>query len=155
MTKISGIIKTTPRLVIPSEIDPDINQAFSPNLWRWMKKNTSQHQQGDRWILDGEEYIGWIDDNQFLIGSRLWGILCNGRSEQTYAYPLTSEPEHKPLWEDYLVRGRCAIDPEHEHYFIDERFETKGTSRVCKWCGHKQIKETYTVEVIKERWVNV
>ena len=144
------------RLVRLSDVDPRKSIAFSPNLYRWLRKNRSMRLFADRYEAEGVEYLGFLDDGGFLIGSRLWGVLCNGGGERTWAFShLGMGAIHRPLWADYLKRGRCAIDPNHEHHFIDDRYIVSGKTRACQWCGHVQRREIYTVSEKRERWVDV
>lgn len=146
-----------PRFVRLSDVDPKKNPAFSPNLYRWLRKNKTYLRCGvDRYVCeDGIEYIGWVDDTGCLIGSRLIGALCYGGREKTWAHMhLGKSAKLKPLWGDYLNIGRCAIDPEHSARFIDERFIETGKKRTCKWCGHVQKKEFYQVTETRERWIS-
>lgn len=118
------------------------------------------------WVFDGEGSawasrssvsassgrICWAEGctpSPSLIGSRLWSVVCDGRRAKIWSYAFKTEPV-PDFWDRYLVIGKCAIDTAHSFY--DERWEQKGEKRrVCKWCGHAQVRETYTV--VKERWV--
>lgn len=136
-----------------SDINPKKTQAFSPNLYLWLRKNRLMRKLADRYDVDGVEYLGFLDEGGFLIGSKLWAVLCKGSAEKVWAFPAMSKVAiRRPLWEDYLNRGRCAIDPAHEMHFLGDRFSITGDTRVCQWCGCIQQRETYEVVTTRERW---
>jgi hypothetical protein len=138
-----------------SDIHPKKNPAFSPNLYNWLRKHSFMQKFADRYKMGNMEYIGFLDDGEFLIGSRLWGVLCNGGAEEKFAFSISREPIiHIPMWENYLKIGRCEIDPKHNHEFMADRFSISQNSRICKWCGKIKAKEIYKVVTKKERWVN-
>lgn len=138
-----------------------LDDKYSPNLARWLRKRklrTGMPQSVFR-DAEGSLWIGWLDDDFFLIGSRLMAVLCNGADEDTWAYPLNRLPamqEVTGFWNEYERVGRCAIDPEHSHHFLSRngRFKEEGDSRMCRWCGHKQQRETFVEHVPRERWVS-
>ncbi len=137
-----------------ADVDPRKNPAFSPNLFKWLKKNPSMIGRADRFTHDGVEFLGYVDDD-FFVGSNLWTILGKGARATAFAYVgLAKCAVRVPMWTDYLDRGRCAIDPEHEQTFIDERFRTEWNCRTCLWCGHRQKREIYQVTTQRERWVS-
>jgi hypothetical protein len=143
------------RIVRLSDIDPKINAAFSPNLFRWLRKHRIMQMFADRYEHDGTEYIGFLDDGGSFVGSKLWGVLCNGGRERTWSFSwIGRDAVLRPMWADYLKRGRCALDPEHDQHFLGERFSQNGNTRTCLWCGCLQRRETYTVTKTCVRWVS-
>lgn len=142
------------RLARLSDVDPRKNPAFSPNLYRWLRKNRFMRCFADRYEAHGIEYLGFLDDTGVLVGSRLWGILCNGVAEQKWSFlHLVGHVTHRPLWRDYLLRGRCAIDPAHRENFLGDRFSVDGDRRTCRWCGYVQRLEVFQVSETRRRWV--
>lgn len=142
--------------MMPRIYPPETGSKFSQNLHDWCMRHFRANK-GDRYNLEVHShtnedgtflYVGWVFDGE-LIGSRLWSVVCDGRRAKIWSYAFKTEPV-PDFWDRYLVIGKCAIDTAHSFY--DERWEQKGEKRrVCKWCGHAQVRETYTV--VKERWV--
>jgi hypothetical protein len=138
-----------------------LDDKYSPNLARWLRKrkrHTGMPQSVFR-DADGVQWIGWLDEDLYLIGSRLMAVLCNGAKEEVWAYPIRKSQKLREIpgfWDEYERVGRCAIDPEHAHYFLsrDGRFAEEGDSRTCKWCGAKHVRERYVEHVPRERWLS-
>ena len=102
-------------------------------------------------------YIGF-PDNSDLFGSHLSGVLCNGGSEPTFCYPGYSLPSRSieitdTFWTEYLLSGKCAIDPEHSLYFDAERYIDGKQSRACKWCGQIEVAITEFKRVKNTVWI--
>lgn len=141
-------------------IDPKINPKFSPNLHAWIKKRWSHLAinlvvtNPDEW---GRRYIGHLDPENWLGCSKLNGVLCNGTKERTFAIPNHLGID-QTFFDRYVRDGRCAIDPEHKTFFINDQTRWKeigsGLTRECLWCGHHvQVKLDWTETVNKTEWV--
>ena len=142
------------------DLHPKKHEKFSPNLHRWLvaggKSSRITHSRVYR-LADGTRWIGYLDED-FFIGSRLMGVLCNGRREDSAAYPLArmgTMEEDIGFWDRYLAIGRCAIDPEHREHFINaqNRFsEVSKDVRCCNWCGQRQVLKRWKETVTREKW---
>lgn len=156
---------------------PSRSPAYSPNLHRWLRM---QQRRGlDRTIHDqvfrvtagsllcrrysfapGELMIGCAYENQPFAddfsGAQLMHVLTMGSQAIRMCYPggMGGLERIDDFWERYHAIGRCAIDPEHDVHFIDDanRFEVRGDTRVCRWCGAKQHQAHRTVQVDIEIW---
>lgn len=119
-----------------NQISPDKGTKYSPNLYRWLKK------QPTAWAFrvyrdqDNTLWIGVLDGRE-LIGSKLIGVLCNGAKEGTAAWQNIHAVEVPNFWADYVSGGRCAIDSDHSVWFINDesRWRVDGNRRHCQWCG--------------------
>lgn len=149
--------------LVLANIDPKHHERYSPNLFRWLKKNPIQAQHAQVWRdQNGDLWIGYNDDDIFLIGTRLVHVLSHGVKSDTGAYPLRGFTGGLTLIEDFWTRymeiGRCAIDAPHQHHFLNatNRFISteKDQIRTCRWCGQKQILRTKSRTVIDRTWVN-
>jgi hypothetical protein len=138
------------------KVSPDKGAKFSPNLYRWLKGQKSR-----AWALrvyrctDNILWIGMLDGRE-LIGSKLIGVLCNGRKENTAAWQHIDAVEVAEFWERYVAEGRCAIDPDHSMYFRgdDTRWQTLDQTRSCLWCGKAtQTFKRWSETVQREGWV--
>ena len=137
----------------------NLDDKYSPNLAAWLRK---QQRRGSReqhvWRdSDGAMWIGWKDEDLYLIGSRLNVVLCNGAKAETWAFPLhriADLEQVEGFWESYDRIGRCAIDPAHKAHFIsrEARYAECGDQRTCKWCGAEFDRVRYTKTVQRERW---
>lgn len=140
--------------ILVNAISPDRGVRYSPNLYQWLRKALKRPipLPGVYRSHDGTLFIGWKDE-EFLIGSRLMGVLCNGASEASMAYPGRFSPVEN-FWPEYALIGRCAIDAEHEISFLGgERWATSGSSRACLWCGNfNQTLQRWTDSVEREEW---
>lgn len=146
-------------------IRPELNPAFSPNLYKWMKRNAHFYQEGGTpatvWRIKPDApiankfgqntlFLGFpsgehATDTTF-IGVKLMAALKDGGLKECWAYNHADQLEAIPnFWETYLQVGRCAIDPEHRTHFSDQRFNQKGDHRTCIWCGQHQQR---TVQVV-------
>lgn len=127
---------------------------YSPNLRKWMLKNSRVHPNDLFRDRDGTLWIGWIDDGMWFIGSRLWQVLCNGARAQVgcWTFPVSDLTPVDGFWTEYARIGRCAIDTAHDHHFQGERWDENGEVRTCRWCGHKQFRKRWTETVERERW---
>ena len=138
-----------------------LEDKYSPNLRRWLNKRKRHSGMPQSVFMDAEgaKWIGWLDEDLYLIGSLLMGVLCNGAKEEVFAYPLNRIPklqEMPDFWAEYECVGRCAIDPEHAHYFLSRygRYTETGDARTCKWCGAQHVRERYVEHLPRERWVS-
>ena len=130
---------------------------YSPNLRRWMRENSRHHGNDVFADKDGKLWIGWIDDGPSFIGSRLWRVLTvGGRAEVgCWMFPVSDLTPVPDFWANYARIGRCAIDPDHSHYFIGDetRWTEQGDTRSCNWCGnHRQFRHRWTETVERQRW---
>lgn len=100
-------------------------------------------------------YIGWLDEDGYLMGSMLAQIICNGTKAQTWAFaPKLAFEELPNFWEEYDSLGKCSFDPDHCLYFNRERYvETGDGKRVCLWCGRKEILHVFEEVVTREKWL--
>lgn len=140
-----------------SSINPKLGTKYSPNLFKWLKKRGKEHRQWtSRVYTDKHGYlmIGYPDDS-FFIGSNLITVLCNGSNAESFAIcRIMPVKEVDGFWDRYIEVGRCAIDPKHDMVFQndDERWETTGDSRVCRWCGEKQVRKSWKEVVTHYKW---
>ncbi|MEW9855894.1 hypothetical protein [Novosphingobium sp. M1R2S20] len=132
---------------------------YSPNLRAWLTKQSARNRSlplvyADK---DGDKLIGWIDEDQWFIGSRLNRVLGVGRKADVWCWtiPTSSLTELDEFWQRYTVAGRCAIDTEHNGFFIGEqtRWRQAGDTRECLWCdGFWQVQVRWTECVARSRW---
>jgi hypothetical protein len=144
---------------------------YSKNLYNWVKKHAghcdlvvaySQRQLGHAFTYAETAascmYIGFGDlDDYWLHGSRLSTIICEGGHASSWAYPPAEDFKVIPdWWQNYLERGKCCIDPEHNLYWDVDRFEdNEGTLRACRWCGLTQRKRTWIEQVERVVWETI
>lgn len=166
---------TTGRPMRRADIEPGKNPAFSPNLYRWMRRYARSA--GDAGVVEqvfrvrpdtpaakilgagtlmiGYSLNGHPGDTDFS-GARLMDVLCNGGGAGRWCY-VGIAPDLEMLegfWARYLKVGRCAIDPMHREAFQGgDRFHEEGDHRTCLWCGAKQTKVRKPRVVIDESWV--
>lgn len=140
-------------------IKPQRGDKYSKNLHRWLISEDNKHR---AWAMqvyrdnDGILWIGMLDGRE-LIGSKLIAVLCNGAKETTAAWQNIDATEIPDFWARYVADGRCAIDPAHEMFFINDsaRWNVLKDTRSCQWCGkHSQILKRWTEHVQREDWVN-
>lgn len=139
------------------QISPTCSAAFSPNLYRWMKRYGHAYLDGGvaesvfrvrpeskfaKEFLAGTLFIGCPFDQHEgdtdFSGTLLMGVLCRGSKARRYCYAggMDSLELVEGFWDDYLRVGRCAIDPDHEQDFHgSERYSVAGGVRNCLWCG--------------------
>ena len=66
--------------------------------------------------------------------------------------------EIEGFWQQYEAIGRCAIDPDHNMFFVgdEHRWRQEGDTRHCQWCGQvTQRLHTWTETVERQAWCNV
>lgn len=158
---------TTPEL---AAINPDIHERYSPNLYRWLKKNHSRYEKYEVWRRQGEGnytglYVGYVHAAPFdkdFVGMRMNAILCRIRGTSSSVCYSGMAPEmvkDESFWPLYQSIGRCAIDPEHAQHFLNakNRFSIApdGKARVCNWCGHEQVLRQWKEVIQREKWENV
>lgn len=150
------------------DLAPGKSPSFSPNLFKYMRRRGHFFRDGGT-IVDvfviregsraatemgaGTLMLGFVDGH-FFSGVRLTEALCLGAQATSMAYAISASVE--PLagfWDDYLVKGRCAIDPAHAEYFIGDRYSTAGAVRTCLWCGAQHAKVETSRVVIDTSWV--
>jgi len=143
-------------------IDPKLHPKYSPNLYKWICKQWGET--GCLIVVTNEcstgRYIGALHEDGWMSGVQLNAVLCNGAKEKTWAL----HPEHHGIivgvddnfWTHYIRDGRCAIDTDHQAYFIGDetRWKVTGGVRECLWCGHHvQVKLDWTEVVKHSAWV--
>ena len=142
------------------KINPKNHPRYSPNLYKWiMNRNNPTRKWASRVYKDsdGTLWIGFIDDGDF-IGARLMSVLCNGSGAWSACYGSLKLGlvEVIDFWDDYIKRGRCAIDQDHSMYFIGDetRWRAEGDTRECLWCGNvRQRLKKWSEVVEREKWV--
>ena len=151
------------------DLAPGKSPAFSPNLFKYMRRRGHFFRYGGT-IVDvfviregsraakemgaGTLMLGFVD-GPFFSGVRLMEALCQGAQATSMAYAISASVEPVPgFWDDYLVKGRCAIDPTHSEYFIGDRYSTAGNVRTCLWCGAQHIKVETPRVVTDTSWVS-
>lgn len=89
----------------------------------------------------GQLVIGYVAPSAAtgdFLGAPLGEILGKGKRTARQCYPGLAA-HVTPLngfWDDYLQRGRCAIDKAHELSFPGPaRFTYRDGVRQCNWCG--------------------
>jgi len=101
-------------------------------------------------------YIGWSDGTRCITGYPI-----NGKTEGCYMFGMGNNPrrdkyfeEIKDFFDKYLKIGICSY-AEHNSWYGDNRYIEIGNTRKCKYCGHWQKREFYTIKEIKryEKWV--
>ncbi len=123
-----------------SVIDPKNGKKYSPNIFRFLKKISKRYGLQEIGVyIDNQKtkWIGILRDDGWFSGCRLTAVLCYGAKEQIYAHPnITGLREINDFWNEYERIGRCAIDPEHQMFFIDDnsRWLINGNERKCIWC---------------------
>lgn len=138
---------------------------FSENLMKWVRKYQDRQlivaiaTEGERKFdpsltQSGYLYIGYTPlEYDWLMGSRLSEILCNGSKASTWAFRGLKFVEVSDWWQRYIEGGKCFIDPEHGLYSDRERWDVAedGKSRRCLWCeNHEQYLHTELIE--KTSW---
>lgn len=149
------------------QINSKHNPKYSKNLYNWLRRRQRERPDfPDEKILlpvfrCEENKILWIGDLEegWLHGCRLMSILCNGTKAQAFAYRVEAHMKELHLipdfWEQYFADGRCAIDREHQMFFIgdESRWKVDGSIRDCLWCGkHRQLLVRWEETVCREKW---
>lgn len=135
-------------------INPKLNPAYSPNLFKFVKKHLGKDMPecrifgfiGERagyykaQLFIGHQPDDWNDG--MIAGAYLDAVLCHGAGVETVAFPFRWEEteEVRDFWERYLKIGRCVIDPGHQVRFMFDdplysRYRFSGDERICNWCG--------------------
>lgn len=137
-------------------IDPNRGAKYSPNLYAYLKRKAKgpwlqlqrvfKDEQGGLWM-------GYFDDVGHFNGAKMGRVLTEGGKAETFCYVnLGGLREIEGFWDHYIQDGRCAIDPQHEMYFVGERWRTSedGNSRSCLWCGkaHQFKHDIVTTKVV-------
>lgn len=150
-------------------IHPAINPKYSPNLHAWIKKQFGTSTAPivmTKPDTTGMRRVGALREINWLSGANLNDVMCNGRKAKTWAIMLSHTGAtlniDDTFWHRYIRDGRCAIDPEHDVFFIGGETRwlavpAKGRQperRECQWCGHHvQVKLEWTETVHKSEWV--
>lgn len=141
-------------------VDPRNGAKYSPNLHRWLTMRSKKHHAWTSRVYRdnyGVLLIGRLDDG-YLIGTRLYDVLCNGTKAGSWAIADRGFVEVVDFWPRYVAEGRCAIDPEHERFFVgdDTRWTQDGDTRACLWCGKaQQVLTRWTETVERQEWRNL
>jgi hypothetical protein len=151
-----------------SDIRPRNGNKYSPNLHAFMQKRLRDCEASTWMVATSDDgYLclvwEWLDEHgkhRDYVSTLLMGVLCNGAKAQTSIVLNRTFTFHPDFWQTYKAIGRCAVDPEHKVWFLndDERWEVSedGKIRSCRWCGnHTQRFEEYTEVVHRTRWVDV
>jgi hypothetical protein len=154
----------------PSGFDPErivalVGDKYSPNLRTFLAKQSKHRGPLQRVFKDAEgvRWIGFIDDEQWFTGTRLFRVLCVGKKAEVGAFAkLAGElTEDADFWRQYEAIGRCALDEAHIHWFVngddrftykDDRFPDAADERRCRWCGFEQRRVRWTETVERHRW---
>lgn len=143
-------------------IDPNLHPKYSPNLYKWIRKNWEST---DRNIVVTKEaernrLIGFLDVDGWISGTQLNRVLCNGSREKAWAFTANHYNAKAGVdgtfWGRYIRDGRCAIDTDHQTHFIggDTRWKYDGKVRECLWCGnHVQVQLGWSETVNHSAWV--
>lgn len=152
-------------MIQPPDINPSKSDKFSLRLYNFMRNpriKESDYMKTVHRDKEGILWIGSIDKSGWFTGARLMAILCGVDSAKRMGcYPnaqsLWKLKEVKSFWPRYLKIGRCAIDPDHKHYFVGGtgRFVQKGKKRTCQWCGQVQSMRIEREVIKHERWSNI
>lgn len=164
---------TTRMALLPGELDlslirPSRGDKFSPNLYAWLNAPRRRHRSPRTRVYRDTEGTLWI--GMFfrgdLVGSKLYGVLCNGSAEPTACWSTLRGPvEITDFWERYAAIGRCAIDTKHTQNFIgdDKRWSAtqdgqghhgEQRQRTCLWCGRfSQTLVRWTETVERQEWL--
>ena len=141
------------------EIAPRRGNKFSPNLYKWLTDSRRPYRAIESRVYkesDGRLWIGRLDEESgAMIGERLFAVLCQGRSAiSKFWMGVGKLTEIENFWPEYLLKGRCAIDPKHEMHFVGDktRWQQDGDSRVCLWCGQRQTLARWTETVERQEW---
>jgi len=132
--------------------------SHSPNLRRWLARNCKQWRKAPSVFkdLDGVRWIGWIEDDTWFIGARLWRCLTVGgrATAGCWEFPVSDLTEEPDFWQRYEKLGRCAIDERHVTSFIDKgRWAGDGDHQICTWCGSFERRKHRWQEVVdREEW---
>jgi hypothetical protein len=156
-------------LVKPNVAAPQ-SDKYSRYIYNWFKRNHKRFgfgiwcQQEIGGVVTPFEYThagrqdvytGFTDDG-CLNAIRIQRIQQGNR--QPYAEAVTARTIEITdwFWEQYLLRGRCLMDADHNGSLMNdsERFTTSGETRVCNWCGmHQKLLHEQKV-VHYDSWVN-
>ncbi len=139
-------------------LDPKIHEKYSPNLFKWLKREPMRDHIRVFKDRQGRFWIGRVTDDDWFHGKKLYQVLCNGTKSGSAAYGYSRYKDFEEVhgfWDDYQRLGRCAIDVDHQDYFLnsDSRFKELGDHRSCTWCGFKQKRVTFEKTVVREHWV--
>jgi len=143
-----------------SKINPNKHQKYSPNLFKYLKKNIVHKHLDEAWLdKDGYKWLGYINDEKEFFGAMLNRVLCLGVKESSGCYYLAQFEgltKVQDFWSEYIRMGRCAIDKDHDTHFInsESRYIENETHRECTWCGQKQFKRRWEETINREEWVN-
>lgn len=158
-----------------ADLGPQRSAAFSPNLYRWMRAHGAFRRAGgvvqtaylprpgsraEAEFGCGTLFLGKpfdaVGGNPDFCGARMIAVLCDGAREHNWCFSGLM-PDLAPVagfWERYLQVGRCAIDPEHQQYFLGgDRYRVEGRSRTCLWCGAHHERITRSRIIVDDTWI--
>ena len=148
-----------------SAIDPKRHSRYSPNLFKWLsnpdRKNSYLFHE-IKVYRDSENilWIGWFDlsvrDNYNFLSVRLISVLCDSKENWGWRN-RENMTEIEGFWQQYEAIGRCAIDPDHNMFFVgdEHRWRQEGDTRYCQWCSRvTQRLHTWTETVERQAWRN-
>ncbi len=138
-------------------IAPRRGIKYSPNLYKWLTDPRRPYRASESFVFEDSNGLQWIGrlEDRAIIGERLIAVLCQGRSAiSKFWMGVEGLVEVKGFWEQYVQKGRCAIDPQHlMHFAGDEtRWQQEGDSRLCLWCGQRQELARWTETVERQEW---
>lgn len=144
-----------------------VSDKYSANLYRFIRERRLvtvlfHKPSGQRYLTCSN----WREDDwPHVTGARIWHVLIATRRPEdctaVYVGHLYADCEDitEVFWREYIRKGRCALDPEHERYFQgdEDRFSMIASARRCNWCGLWFRKEVEKVVEIKRitHWVPV
>lgn len=141
-----------PIRALVKQIDPASWDAYSSNLVKWLKANGRD---GDcvfrlragakleRVYGPGAMFVGQkfsLDDatDTDFSGALLMGTLTFGRDAPRHCHAglFAQLQEIEGFWQQYIDRGRCAIDPDHRVMFRENnRIVSRDGKSLCAWCS--------------------
>jgi len=68
-------------------------------LYKWLIENFKERDFKIKVFInkDGLRFIGFFDDDGWFYGSNLMGVLCNGKKEETWAYPPSNVKDYREI----------------------------------------------------------
>lgn len=145
---------TRPIRELVKHIDPALWDAYSPNLVKWLKAAGRdgdcvfrlragaklERVYGPNAMFVGQKFN--FDDafDTDFSGALLMGTMTFGRNATRYChaglFPQLQEIDN--FWQQYIDKGRCAIDPDHRVIFRENnRIVTREGESHCAWCSAK------------------
>lgn len=146
-----------------SAISPN-HSKYSRKLHEWLTRRVDQDvtvyitddlKVEGKTIVRASTYLSTSIEPEggWLHGVELKRALVDGGRARVWAYPPNLFENRRivaSFWDDYKEQGVCLTDRAHEWH--DERWDTSGDSRRCRWCGLTQVKVKWVEMVERERW---